>query len=208
MKQRWDKIIDELYDIDKKQFDCSKIPDVFDSCRYDLLHNRHILRKLPLRRLWLLTELLASFVMPQEYGLSTDMKLQISRGVCKSLFSSISKNIKKNCLLNTNISRCFLYFTSESYLHSFRNALLLSKIPANKYVAADIEGMECSYFSHAVIRVFEDPQCDKNSRNRFYVDVGFSPGAYANPLIDVDRQVVNVEPSGPLNGRFPLTKFL
>eukprot|EP01084_Bolivina_argentea_P089406 161331_1 len=83
MKQRWDKIIEELYDTQRKQFDCSKIPDVFDSCRYDLLHNRHILRKLPLSRLWLLTELLASFVIPQEYGLSREMKLQISRGVCR-----------------------------------------------------------------------------------------------------------------------------
>merc|ERR1719384_426514 len=83
MKQRWDKIIEELYDKEKKQFDCSKIPDVFDSCRYDLLHNRHILRKLPLSRLWLLTEMLASFFMPQEYGLSKEMKLQISAGVCK-----------------------------------------------------------------------------------------------------------------------------
>ena len=209
MKQRWDKIIEELYDKEKKQFDCSKIPDVFDSCRYDLLHNRHILRKLPLSRLWLLTELLASFVMPQEYGLSKEMKLEISRGVCKPLFENITENIKTHCLKNNeNTARTFLYFTSESYLHSLRNALILSDIPANKYVAADIEGMECSYFSHGVIRIYEDPEIDINSENRFYVDVAFSPGAYANPLIDVDQQVVSVEGCGPLNGRFPLNKFL
>eukprot|EP01084_Bolivina_argentea_P087323 157715_1 len=215
MKQRWDKIIEELYDKDKKQFDCSKIPDVFDSCRYDLLHNRHILRSLPLDRLWLLTELLASFVMSQEYGLSKEMKLTISRGVCKPLFKNIIKNIKLNCLKyngGENICRTFLYFTSESYLHSLRNALILSEIPANKYVMADIEGMECSYFSHAIIRIFEDPQCNINSPNRFYVDVGFSPGAYCNPLIDVDQQIngrfPHVELCGPLNGRFPLNKFL
>lgn len=209
MKQRWDKIIEELYDKEKKQFDCSKIPDVFDSCRYDLLHNRHILRKLPLSRLWLLAELLASFVMPQEYGLSKEMKLEISRGVCKPLFENITEKIKTHCLKNNeNTARTFLYFTSESYLHSLRNALILSDIPANKYVAADIEGMECSYFSHGVIRIYEDPEFDINSENRFYVDVAFSPGAYANPLIDVDQQVVSVEGCGPLNGRFPLNKFL
>eukprot|EP01083_Nonionella_stella_P080644 221699_1 len=210
MKQRWDKIIEELYDTQRKQFDCSKIPDVFDSCRYDLLHNRHILRKLPLSRLWLLTELLASFVIPQEYGLSREMKLQISRGVCRPLFANIAQNINKHCLSDEeeDTPRTFLYFTSESYLHSLRNALILSDIPANKYVAADIEGMECSYFSHAVIRIFEDIECDPNSENRFYVAVAFSPGAYANPLIDVDQQIVNVEGGSPLNGRYPLNKFL
>eukprot|EP00485_Elphidium_margaritaceum_P001590 CAMPEP_0202689928 /NCGR_PEP_ID=MMETSP1385-20130828/5094_1 /ASSEMBLY_ACC=CAM_ASM_000861 /TAXON_ID=933848 /ORGANISM="Elphidium margaritaceum" /LENGTH=1059 /DNA_ID=CAMNT_0049345147 /DNA_START=134 /DNA_END=3313 /DNA_ORIENTATION=+ len=208
MKQRWDKIIEELYDRDKQKFDCSKIPDVFDSCRYDLLHNRHILRKLPLARLWLLTELLASFVMPQEYGLSREMKLQVSRGACRPLFDDIAANIKQHCLTNDNTSRTFLYFTSESYLHSLRNALILSDIPANKYVAADIEGMECSYFSHGVIRVYEDPECHPNSPNRFYVRIGFSPGAHANPLVDVERQVASVEVPGPLNGRFPLDKFL
>ena len=182
---------------------------MFDSCRYDLLHNGHILRKLPLRRLWLLTELLASFVMPQEYGLSKEMKLQISRGVCRHLFENITKNINRCCLKNDNIvPRTFLYFTSESYLHSLRNALILSDIPANKYVKMDVEGMECSYFSHGVIRIFEDPECDANSENRFYVDVAFSPGAYANPLVDVDKQVINVANSGPLNGRFPLSKFM
>merc|ERR1712048_308704 len=209
MKQRWDKIIEELYDKEKKTFECSKIPDVFDSCRYDLLHNRHILRKLPLSRLWLLTEMLASFVMPQEYGLSKEMKLQISAGVCKPLFKNISENITTRCLKNGEVtSRTFLYFTSESYLHSLRNVLILSELPANKYVAADIEGMECSYFSHCVIRVFEDPDCSPDSENRFYVDVAFSAGAYANPLIDMDKHGIRPRISCPLNGRFPLVKFL
>merc|ERR1711920_150204 len=156
-----------------------------------------------------LTEKLASFVMPQEYGLSKEMKLQISAGVCKPLFKNIAENITTRCLKNDEVtSRTFLYFTSESYLHSLRNALILSDIPANKYVAEDVEGMECSYFSHGVIRIFEDPECNSNSENRFYVDVAFSPGAYANPLIDVDKQVVSIKNSCPLNGRFPLTKFL
>jgi len=210
MKQRWDKIIEELYDKTTKRYDCSKLPDVFDSCRYDLLYNRHILRNLDLSRLWDLIELLALFVMPQQYGLSRHMKWQIGREICRPLFQDIAQNIKQNCLDNDDkfTSRTFLYFTSESYLHSLRNALILSDIPANKYVAADIEGMECSYFSHSVIRLFEDLDCDKNSENRFYVDVAFSPGAYANPLIDVDKQVVSVIGCGPLNGRFPLHKFL
>lgn len=210
MYERWHKIIGELYNADgNKKYDCSKIPDVFDSCRYDLLHNRHILRKINLTKLWSLTEILAGFVIPQEYGLSRGMKQDIGKKICKTLFQNIGMNIQQQCLRNVSqISRAFLYFTSESYLHALRNALILSDIPANVYVQADVEGMECSYFSHCVIRIYEDPECDRHSHNRFYVAVSFSPGAHANPLIDAHNEFIPVEKCGILNGRYPLNKFL
>ena len=273
MIQRWDKIIDELYDSNTDKFDCSKIPDVFDSCRYDLLHNRHLFSGFDeksdkyesfskgnetgqgdnkidtkdsksisarcmkfLRDIWHYTELLSAFVIPQEYGFTKRMKKSISNKICQNLFLDIKKNIlnhcindviknednndndskNNNCELNQFEKRCFLYFTSESYLHSLRNALILSDIPHNKYVLADIEGMECSYFSHGVIRVFEDidpnlkfDKGNKDPLDRFYVEVQFSPGAHADPLVETDdRDVIPVVPCGPLCGRYPLKNFL
>lgn len=75
--------------------------------------------------------------------LNQKMKLQISRGVYRHSFENITKNINRHCLQNDDVvPRTFLYFTSESYLHSLRNALILSDIPANKYVRMDVEGME------------------------------------------------------------------
>ena len=99
MKQRWDKIIDELYDNNKNKFDCTKIPDVFDSCRYDLLHNKHILMNnnkysINLDEFWKLTELLAGFVIPQEYGVNKNMKYNIGRTLCHDLFKDIKNKIK------------------------------------------------------------------------------------------------------------------
>ena len=103
-----------------------------------------------------------------------------------------------------------LYFTSESYLHCLRNAFILHEsLPANKYVAKSIEGMECSYFSHGVIRVFEDPNVSKNdSMNRFYVGIQFSSGAHGNPLTDAnENDVLPVCLPQQLNGRIPLQQF-
>ncbi|ETO19885.1 hypothetical protein RFI_17342, partial [Reticulomyxa filosa] len=118
-------------------------------------------------------------------------------------------NIQTYMLENDKpVCRTFLYFTSESYLHCIRNALILSDIPANKYVAEDIEGMECSYFSHGIVRVFEDPNCT-DQEDRFYIDVQFSPGAHGAPLTDTneDRDVVPVIHACPLTGRYPLNAF-
>ena len=39
MVLRWTKLDKDLYDDDKKAFDFSKIPDIYDCIKYDVLHN-------------------------------------------------------------------------------------------------------------------------------------------------------------------------
>ena len=40
VRERWSKLQQNLYK--KGQFDISKIPDIYDAIKYDLLHNHHL----------------------------------------------------------------------------------------------------------------------------------------------------------------------
>ncbi|KAG5527421.1 hypothetical protein RHGRI_028343 [Rhododendron griersonianum] len=42
MYARWRKLERDLYNERKERFDITQIPDIYDSCKYDLLHNAHL----------------------------------------------------------------------------------------------------------------------------------------------------------------------
>ncbi|KAE8661319.1 hypothetical protein F3Y22_tig00113726pilonHSYRG00196 [Hibiscus syriacus] len=42
MFARWKKLARDLYNERKERYDITQIPDVYDSCKYDLLHNAHL----------------------------------------------------------------------------------------------------------------------------------------------------------------------
>lgn len=39
MHGRWLKLANDLFDSEKGKFNISKLPDVYDSVKYDMLHN-------------------------------------------------------------------------------------------------------------------------------------------------------------------------
>lgn len=41
---RWDKLAKDFLNRKKRKFDISKIPDIYDCVKYDVLHNRELLR--------------------------------------------------------------------------------------------------------------------------------------------------------------------
>lgn len=42
MFDRWRKLLKSFYHEKKQQFDISKIPDIYDSAKYDSIHNGHL----------------------------------------------------------------------------------------------------------------------------------------------------------------------
>ncbi|CAK8540814.1 unnamed protein product [Lathyrus sativus] len=50
-----------------RRFDITQIPDVYDSCKYDLLHNAHLNLE-GLDELFKVAQALADGVIPNEYG--------------------------------------------------------------------------------------------------------------------------------------------
>lgn len=42
MFDRWRKLLKAFHNEKKKQYDISKIPDIYDSAKYDAIHNFHL----------------------------------------------------------------------------------------------------------------------------------------------------------------------
>ncbi|CAL4961082.1 unnamed protein product [Urochloa decumbens] len=78
----------DLYNERKKRFDTTQIPDIYDSCKYDLLHNAH-LNLTGLSDLFKVSQLLADGVIPNEYGINPKQKLKIGSKIARRLLGKI-----------------------------------------------------------------------------------------------------------------------
>ncbi|CAL4947150.1 unnamed protein product [Urochloa decumbens] len=88
MFARWKKLERDLYNERKKRFDTTQIPDIYDSCKYDLLHNTH-LNLTGLSDLFKVSQLLADGVIPNEYGINPKQKLKIGSKIARRLLGKI-----------------------------------------------------------------------------------------------------------------------
>ncbi|KAG8062147.1 hypothetical protein GUJ93_ZPchr0003g18093 [Zizania palustris] len=88
MFARWKKLERDLYNERKDRFDITQIPDVYDSCKYDLLHNAH-LNLGGLEELFKVAQLLADGVIPNEYGINPKQKLKIGSKIARRLLGKI-----------------------------------------------------------------------------------------------------------------------
>ncbi|KAL1322656.1 hypothetical protein HN51_006140 [Arachis hypogaea] len=88
MYARWKKLERDLYNERKERFDITQIPDVYDSCKYDLLHNAHLNLE-GLDELFRVAQALADGVIPNEYGINPKQKLKIGSEIARRLLGKI-----------------------------------------------------------------------------------------------------------------------
>ncbi|KAH9622828.1 hypothetical protein KSS87_021542 [Heliosperma pusillum] len=88
MSARWRKLVRDLYNERKERYDITHIPDVYDSCKYDLLHNSHLNLE-GLDELFKVAQLLADGVIPNEYGINPAQKLKIGSKIARRLLGKI-----------------------------------------------------------------------------------------------------------------------
>nr|XP_036227094.1 inositol hexakisphosphate and diphosphoinositol-pentakisphosphate kinase isoform X15 [Bactrocera oleae]XP_036227095.1 inositol hexakisphosphate and diphosphoinositol-pentakisphosphate kinase isoform X15 [Bactrocera oleae] len=201
MARRWEKI-EKDFSTKSKQYDISKVPDIYDCIKYDLQHNQHTLQYDQAEELYIYAKYLADIVIPQEYGSTVQEKLAIGQGICTPLLKKIKADLQRNIeevgdesvnRLNPHYShgvaspgrhvRTRLYFTSESHVHSLLTVLryggLLNVLNDEQWRRAmDYISMvsELNYMSQVVIMLYEDPTKDPTSEERFHVELHFSPG--------------------------------
>ncbi|KAK8644296.1 hypothetical protein V6N13_123607 [Hibiscus sabdariffa] len=113
MYARWRKLERDLYNERKGRFDITQIPDVYDSCKYDLLHNAHLNLE-GLDELFKVAQLLADGVIPNEYGINPKQKLKIGSKIARRLLGKILidlRNTREEALnvaeLKSNQDKCF-----------------------------------------------------------------------------------------------------
>jgi hypothetical protein len=207
---RWEKLYKDFYHKDTDMYDLSKVPDIYDMARYDVLHNQIAL--LPsLSPLFEESRLFSLAVVPQEYGIGVNMKRFLGTKMCHAFLTKILKDITiatsdethkdMSYLLDSSHAddlnirtlgrsiRTRLYFTSESHLHTLLNVLRYAcpnqaPMLSEEGIKIIAETAELSYLTHVVFRMFERKGCAENDPKRFRFEVAFSPGAIADPRED------------------------
>ncbi|XP_038186069.1 inositol hexakisphosphate and diphosphoinositol-pentakisphosphate kinase 1 isoform X3 [Arvicola amphibius] len=197
MLQRWSKL-ERDFRHKSGRYDISKIPDIYDCVKYDVQHNGSLGLE-GTAELLHLSKALADVVIPQEYGISREEKMEIAVGFCLPLLRKILLDLQRThedesvnklhplysrgVLSPGRHVRTRLYFTSESHVHSllsvFRYGGLLDETQdaqwqrALAYLSAI---SELNYMTQIVIMLYEDNTRDPLSEERFHVELHFSPG--------------------------------
>ncbi|XP_029414093.1 inositol hexakisphosphate and diphosphoinositol-pentakisphosphate kinase 1 isoform X4 [Nannospalax galili] len=197
MLQRWSKL-ERDFRQKSGRYDISKIPDIYDCVKYDVQHNGSLGLQ-GTAELLRLSKALADVVIPQEYGISREEKMEIAVGFCLPLLRKILLDLQRThedesvnklhplysrgVLSPGRHVRTRLYFTSESHVHSllsvFRFGGLLDETQDTQWqrALAYLSAIsELNYMTQIVIMLYEDNTRDPLSEERFHVELHFSPG--------------------------------
>merc|ERR1711971_137237 len=205
MERRWTKLEKDFLN-KNGLFDISKLPDIYDCIKYDLLHNKSTMQCENAEELYTYAKNMADVVIPQEYGMTRAEKLTIAQGICAPLLRKIRADLQRNADLEEDEDeedqtvnrldpryssgvlspgrhvRTRLYFTSESHIHSLLTILseggLVDSNDEQWQRAMEYVSLvsELNYMTQVVIMLYEDPTKDISSDERFHVELHFSPG--------------------------------
>lgn len=209
MQERWSKLYKDFYKSSTDCFDLTKVPEIYDMSRYDVLHNSHLGIEC-LDELYRLSKVFADCVVPQEYGIDVKDKRVIGSKMCHALLDKIRYDLNvarsgsqmdMRYLLDIshaddlNIKslgrsvRTRLYFTSESHLYTMINVLRYPQ--SGEPCAFDEEGCkllgevdELSYLSRITIRLFDRCEKDIDDPEKYRCEIAFSAGATNDATTD------------------------
>ncbi|KAG0365840.1 hypothetical protein BGZ54_006149 [Gamsiella multidivaricata] len=207
--ERWEKIFGEFADGDRKDFDPSKVSELYDSLKYDALHNRTFMECIfvdgdsgeglgPIKDLYAKAKILFDFVAPLEYGISEEDRLEIGLLTSMPLIKQIVEDLE-SCKRPDAAPCTKLYFTKESHVHTLLNIVYLSGIPTRLRKS---KIPELDYLTQITFELYErSGPAAPNSRSaspfdspipgefpqppqspEYSLRIGFSPGA-GNPNI-------------------------
>lgn len=76
-------------------YNISKIPDIYDSIKYDFIHNKNLFSVIypNIKDFYLLAEEMASFVIPNEFGITEDERIQFAMQLVSPLCNKIKKDL-------------------------------------------------------------------------------------------------------------------
>ncbi|KAF9900594.1 hypothetical protein EC991_007145 [Linnemannia zychae] len=198
--ERWEKIFEEFADVERSEFDPSKVSELYDSLKYDALHNRPFLETIfvdadsgegmgPIKDLYTKAKVLFDFVAPLEYGISEEDRLEIGLLTSMPLIKQIVEDLEA-CKRPDAAPCTRLYFTKESHVHTLLNIVYLSGIPTRLHKR---EIPELDYLTQITFELYErsgpatpaTPTFDNaqhSSPPEYSLRIGFSPGS-GNPNI-------------------------
>ena len=178
--ERWEKLFREFCDIERNQFEPSKVSELYDALKFDLLHNREYLNysfyhptENLTKKLCTISKAIFDIIGPHEYGIENEEKLEIGSKNVQLLLRNIVEELHAAKESDTPFTR--LYFTKESKVYSLLNVVLLSGIKTN-YKPTDIQ--ELDYLTQITFELYEKQGSFYNNRTLtdYALRIGFSPG--------------------------------
>ncbi|KAI9347932.1 histidine phosphatase superfamily-domain-containing protein [Zopfochytrium polystomum] len=214
-RERWEKLFKEFCDVERSAFEPSKISELYDSLKYDLLHNREFCEAIfaspefgrqLLKQLYGKAKTLFDFIAPQEYGIETREKLEIgmlsSQALLKQLVDDLiaAKDCPHPCTR--------LYFTKESKVICLFNIVLLCGLPT-KLKSGEVD--ELDYLTQITFELHERSSGSGSEDREYSLRLGFSPGAHDPNLIDLSldgRHSLSVAPRRWISDHISLDEAL
>ncbi|KAJ2158098.1 inositol hexakisphosphate and diphosphoinositol-pentakisphosphate kinase [Coemansia sp. RSA 552] len=217
-RERWKKILSDFCSVDSDSgavvYDPAKVGELYDSLKYDALHNRRFLERIFMPTDDLLCELSAEPepTAPSQYPPDPLFSQQDVRSLyyrAKLLFDFVTRREygieppqRKKIGIHASVpllrqlisdlghasepggARTRFYFTKESHIHTLLNLVFLCNMPT---VLPYDEVGELDYLTHIIFEVYErKPDADADVQGEYSVRVGFSPGANCLHILDTN----------------------
>ncbi|TPX35766.1 hypothetical protein SmJEL517_g02006 [Synchytrium microbalum] len=202
-KERWERLFRDFCDVQRLSFDPSKVSELYDSLKYDLLHNLTFCDGIftseadgreVLRALYAKSKVLFDFVGPQEYGIGAREKLEIGNLHSHDLLRQLRDDLQAASSSTSPLTR--IYFTKESKVITLLNIVLLCGLPT-KMTGFEVDN-ELDYLTQITFELYESVRGngseDFDSREHS-LRIGFSQGAHDPNLVDLrldDRHSITI----------------
>ncbi len=196
--ERWSKHFSDL--LDAPSIDPARVSDLYDSLKFDILHNREMFNQILindeklLRTLFGHVQCLFAFLSPKETGMDGKEKLQVGRQISGPLLESILCDISTS-MDSSQSPKARLYFTKESHMVALLNLVIHSGLPLSRRrtssvlfpdtLTADPRWVgELDYLSQICFELFEKKASDGSVV--YSLRIGMSQGAHDPHLLDRD----------------------
>ena len=160
-RERWEKLYKSICDVERFDYDISKIPDLYDNLKYDALHCRDYLScslrnsgkdgDQRLRELFRKSQRLFNFVAPLEFGINHQEQWDIAQRTCRPLIHRLMTDLDDGAHRKDHPFARF-YFTKESFVHTLFNFILLCGLDI--HVRKDII-RELDYSTQIIFELYE-----------------------------------------------------
>ncbi|EGF81043.1 hypothetical protein BATDEDRAFT_35026 [Batrachochytrium dendrobatidis JAM81] len=191
--ERWEKLFHDFIDVERAQFEPSKISELYDSLKYDLIHNRDFLQGVfasstqdsLVRKLYNLSKELFDIIGPHEYGIDNKEKLEIGFQNASYLLKHLLSDLD-TARASPTPSTC-LYFTKESKIICLLNIVLLCGLKTKVTSPAKIP--ELDYLTQISFELYErhggNTEATSDGQREYSLRIAFSAGAHDSNLIDL-----------------------
>ncbi|GAA94432.1 uncharacterized protein L969DRAFT_97362 [Mixia osmundae IAM 14324] len=213
-RERWSKLFEDFCDVEPEKFDPSRVSELYDSLKFDALHNRVFLERIfskeaksdakagsprELKQLYHHAKQLFDLIAPQEYGLNKAEKIEIGLLTSLPLLQKIEADLRH--AMNTETGAASYYFTKESHIQTLVNLVVLSELPIVMPVP------ELDYMAYMAFELYER-SAEENSE--YSIRISLSEGAHSLPLdssLDA-RHALQVQPRRLLTNYIPVDTFM